>query len=188
MKKAWIALAGVIAAVLAGPAAAQAGANLYLGLGMGLSKFNVVCQNPGTCDDRGRASRLYGGYQVNRDFAIEAGYADLGSVSAGGSRFDSSAWDLMAVALLPLASRFSLHGKAGLYYGRVNATAGATANAMDRTADFTFGAGAEFALNRDVGIRVDYQKYKDLGGSNVGTSDADVLTVGAVFRFKHFRP
>jgi opacity protein-like surface antigen len=60
----------------------------------------------------------------------------------------------------------------------------ATSSDKDTSTDLTFGVGAAFDINRNVGVRAEYQKYKDMGGSSVGKSDVDVLSIGVLYRFR----
>ena len=63
---------------------------------------------------------IFGGFQFNRYFALEGGYQQLDTVEdPGGSdapgEADVEGWKLVAVGKWPLAPRFSLLGKGGLY-------------------------------------------------------------------------
>ncbi|HZD20493.1 MAG TPA: outer membrane beta-barrel protein, partial [Burkholderiales bacterium] len=60
----------------------------------------------------------------------------------------------------------------------------ATSSDKDTTTDLTFGLGAAFDINRNFGVRAEYQKYKDMGGSNVGKSDVDAMSIGVLYRFR----
>jgi OmpA-OmpF porin, OOP family len=201
IKKSSIAVLGTAAGLFALPAAAQLStSNLYLGGSIGQSKAKDACEGANiSCEDTDTAWRLFAGYQFNPHLAIEAGYADLGKATANGvisgvtvnAKFEASAWDLVAVGILPLASQFSLYGKLGLYYGEIKGTATgtlgsvtATSSDKDTTTDLTFGLGAAFDINRNFGVRAEYQKYKDMGGSNVGKSDVDVMSIGVLYHFR----
>jgi len=201
ISKSAVAICGIALAAFALPAAAQMSmSNLYLGGSIGQSKAKDACEGATTsCDDKDTSWRLFAGYQFNPNLAIEAGYADLGKATASGvvsgvnlsEKFEASAWDLVAVGILPLGSQFSIYGKLGVYYGEVKGSATATlggvsasASDKDTNTDLTFGLGAAFDINRNFGVRAEYQKYKDMGGSNVGKSDVDVLSIGVLYRFR----
>jgi OOP family OmpA-OmpF porin len=203
--KSTLVVLGVAAAAFALPALAQMStSNLYAGASIGQAKAKDACEGASSCDDKDTAWRVFLGYQFTPNIAVEAGYADLGKATASGSvfvpgvgtvaadaKFESTAWDLVAVGMLPLASQFSLYGKLGLYYGEVKASGSGTVGGItvpvsdkDTTTDLTFGIGAGWDINRNFGIRAEYQKYKDMGGSNTGKSDIDVLSIGALYRFR----
>jgi len=105
----------------------------YLGGSLGQAKYAGGAPCPGECDNADTAWRIFAGYQFNRYFSTELGYADLGQTSArnifagGGITFfttgtlDSAvtAWDLVGVGALPLSERFSLFGRLGMYQADV---------------------------------------------------------------------
>ncbi|HWR72834.1 MAG TPA: outer membrane beta-barrel protein, partial [Nitrospirota bacterium] len=69
----------MVIAVIVLPAAALAqGPGLYIGAGAGMSEID----SPGDYadfDDTDTAVKVFMGYAFNKGFALEAGYADLGS-------------------------------------------------------------------------------------------------------------
>jgi OmpA-OmpF porin, OOP family len=200
MRRSATAAAALAAVLFSVPAAAQMSMNnAYAGLEIGQAKVKDACGDATSCDDKDTVWRVFAGYQLNRNFAIEGGYADLGRATASGviggvdvsARFETTAWDLVAVGILPLANRFSLYGKLGLYYGTVKATATGTLGGFSQTdsekdsgTDLTFGIGALFDITRNIGVRAEYRKYSDVGGSDVGESDVDVIGISVLYRFQ----
>ena len=72
-----------------------------------------------SCDvkDSG-AFKFFGGYQFTRHFALELGYNDLGAVkTSNGDTAKLSALELTAVGSWPLANRFAIYGKLGIFNG-----------------------------------------------------------------------
>jgi len=196
MKKTIMAL-GIAAAATALPAAAQQTQHFYAGLSLGQSKFGDECnQLPGfSCDDKDTAFRIFGGYQFHPNIGVELGYADLGkakfSTSGSGGSVSGeekfTAWDLVAVGSYPIGTGFSVFGKLGLYYGKAEASAnaaigafGASASASDTGTDFTYGLGAGFDFNKNIGARVEWQRYNGFSDA----SNLDVLSVGVLYRFR----
>jgi OmpA-OmpF porin, OOP family len=59
------------------PAVAQ-DKGLYLGGSLGQSKVSLDCTGASSCDDKDTSWKIFAGYQVNRNFAIEVGYSNLG--------------------------------------------------------------------------------------------------------------
>ena len=56
--------------------------------------------------------------------------------------------------------------------------------------DWTFGLGAQYDIIRNLGLRVEWQRYRKMGGGDVAfgpavgeKSDLDVLGVSALWRF-----
>src|SRR2546425_949366 len=88
-----IAVLGLAVAAFAAPAAAQTTRGGYLGFNVGQSDFKFGC-GAGPCDSKGRDYKLFGGFQLNRYAAIEAGYSAMGKGVFGASRPKANAWGL----------------------------------------------------------------------------------------------
>src|SRR6266403_2684803 len=89
------------ATVMAAPAVSMAQARgdtgWYAGITLGQSEVKSVdCAGGFSCDTKDTAFRILGGYQINRNFAAELAYHDLGKVKVTGpANFDikSNAWE-----------------------------------------------------------------------------------------------
>jgi opacity protein-like surface antigen len=168
-------------------------AGWYVGGSVGQSKID--CSTGGvagvSCDDSDTAFRVLGGYQFNKYLGAELGYADLGkaTLSAAGlsASVEAKAWDLVAVGRVPVADRFSLFGKLGMYRADSDLssnTALIPASSDDNT-DVTYGLGAQYDFNKNLGVRAEWQQYKKVGSDSTGgEGDVDVMSVGVVYRFK----
>jgi OmpA-OmpF porin, OOP family len=185
-----VALPGIASAQLSRPQLSSA----YIGAGVGQAKAKDGCTGAGgagiSCDDKDTAYRLFGGYQFNRNVAAELGYADLGKVKASGGGVNAdikaSAWDLSAIGSFPVANQFSLFGRLGLFVSE--AKLGGTASGKKTTNGLTFGLGAQYDVNRNIGVRAEWQRYNDIKARNntgaEGKSDYDVLGVSLLYRFQ----
>ncbi|HEY5897364.1 MAG TPA: outer membrane beta-barrel protein [Burkholderiales bacterium] len=192
MKKTAIAL-GIIGAALALPAGAQ-GLNMsafYVGATLGQSEFKDSCDGIGagvSCDEKDTAWRLLGGYQFNRNFAAELGYHNFGETkaSAGGisASIKSKAWELVGIGSLPVANQFSLYGKLGGYRADTELTSNFGASGKDTNTGWTYGFGAQWDPMAQLGVRVEWQQYRDVGGDNSGKGEINVLSVGGIWRFR----
>jgi OmpA-OmpF porin, OOP family len=140
-------------------------------------------------DETDTSWKILGGYQINRNFAVELGYIDFGKITLSGpggtATFESTAFELMAVAGVPVADRFSIYGKFGFYRAdselnfNIPALGGAFSGSETNN-DITFGVGARFDVTRNLGIRAEWQRYSDVGD---GATDIDVMSVGVIYRF-----
>lgn len=189
--KSGFAALGLIALALAGPAAADNEQGLYIGGSGGQVWYKDSCANqPVACSDVDPAFRGFGGWRFNRNWAIEAGYADLGSAegTGGGITYDKHvyAFDLSGVLTFQLIG--GLHGLArlGAYRAKteVETTVGgvATRSAINNSAWFG-GLGFEYQLWR-LGLRAEWLHWLNVRDPVVGnTDDLDALMLGLTFRF-----
>lgn len=151
---------------------------------------------PVSCDDKDAGWRLYGGYQFHPNIAVEAGYFNLGKASASGTIGGVSAsaeakvsgWELLGVAMFPVMNQLSLFAKAGVARSRVSASGsvagfGTVTSAKDRSTDFTFGGGAQYAFAPNIAARLEWQRYDDVGAENTGKDDLDLFSLGVLFKF-----
>jgi OOP family OmpA-OmpF porin len=184
-------LALAAGASVATPAAAQDVHRFYAGASIGQTTASDGCSGiivPGiTCNDSDTAWRFLGGYQIDRNFAVELGYHDFGKVKATGfgvnGEVTANVWELVGVGTLPLRNRFSVYGKLGGYRGDTQLRSNAGFSGSDTNTDITFGVGGRYDLSPQIAFRAEYQAYQSVGGSTVGNSDFDVISVGALFKF-----
>jgi len=196
MNKTLIAVVGISAAAFALPAAAQGMSAVYIGGGFGQSKFKGACDGVSgtgvTCDDKDTSFKIFGGYQLNRNFAGELGYTDLGKAKftdpTGSTELKATAWELSAVGSWPLADAFSIFGRLGGYWGE-GKLSGSGASGSKTTANVTFGLGAQYDFMRNFGVRGEWQRYSKVKVKNdaTGTEDSgdiDVLGISVLYRFQ----
>ena len=188
------ALLGV--AVMAAPAVSMAQARgetgWYLGGNIGQSKVKDGCSGLGgtgiSCDDKDTAFKILGGYNINRNFAAELGYTDLGKAKASGfgltDEFKATAWELSGVGSYPVANQFSVFGRLGLYFADVKENTNFIGNFKHTNNDLTYGFGVRYDFSREVGVRGEWQRYSKVGGGDIGKSDVDVISVGVVWNFR----
>jgi OOP family OmpA-OmpF porin len=187
-------LAGLLLAVgVASPVVAQ-DAHWYVGGTIGQSKVkdNSFCAGATSCDTKDTAWRVLGGYQINRNFSAEVGYHNLGESKASNAtasvNFKANVWELVGIGAWPLGNQFSIYGKAGAYRGEVKASASLTGvgsgSLKETNTDLTYGVGAQYDINRQLGIRAEWQRYTSMGNNaTIGKSDVDVMSIGALWRF-----
>jgi OmpA-OmpF porin, OOP family len=188
------ALVGVATASVAPSALAQyrGQAGWYAGVSLGQSEVEIEgCGGAVSCDEKDTAWRVLGGYQFNQNFAAELGFHQLGDASAsgpGGSvEFETNAFELVGVGAFPLGAQFSVYGKAGFYRGETKVTGsvlGVPVDIKETNTDLTYGVGVQYHINRQIGVRAEWQRYTNMGDSaTIGESDVDVMSIGLVFRF-----
>lgn len=207
------AAAALAALLAAGPAAAQ-GSGWYIGGGPGATKadfvlgdFTGLASGAYTVDDNDVAPRVFGGYRVAPNWAVEFGFAALGSYKHrydnGGSvavyDYTASALTAALAANLPLAGGVSVNGRAGVAFTATNlrlAVNNGTANPPACTSSWWYddcvstktnlfwGIGAQFMLNPRWGIRLDYDNYGEVGEQfETGRADVEQVSINVLYNF-----
>jgi OOP family OmpA-OmpF porin len=177
--------------ILSGSALAQP----YIGFSAGQADVDESMAIPGLVDPGGRvdgkdgAFKLFGGFQFNQNFALEAALVDLGDVSYSGTfagasvtggRIQNSGLNLSAVGVVPLGQTFVLFGKVGMflwYSEATDVTGGFAFRSEEDGADLSVGLGASVAIGQKVSLRAEWERF-DM--SNV---DVDLVTLGFAYRF-----
>jgi OOP family OmpA-OmpF porin len=148
-------------------------------------------------EDRDTSYKLYGGYQFNRNFALEGGYFDLGRYNYGyaatGGAFNGNSryqgLNLDLVGTLPITNSFSAFARVGATYTRARSSyssAGTAAIAGTSRNDNEFsgkvGLGLEYAFNPKLSVRGEVERYR-VSDPIRNRGYIDVASVGLVYRF-----
>lgn len=204
MNRTRIALPGLtaallLAAVALAPRPAEAGDSpWYVTAKLGVTDVN---QNFGPrilgwrVDDRDSSAALEVGYQFHPNFALQAGYRDLGSypgrnrpcprgelcpltlsgtaliVPVFPQRADFSAFTLSAVPSWPISERLSLYGKLGALFWQsdLERRFGNPAEEPDGT-DLLAGVGARYDFPSGLGLLVEYEASDLVSALSAGAS------------------
>lgn len=161
-------------------------------LGSGFASTTIVD------DDSSTGFKLFGGYQFNRNFALEGGYFDLGkfgfkatTVPAGtlDGRIRLRGVNLDLVGRLPVTEKFSVFGRVGVNYAdaRDNFTGTGAVRVLDANprkhdANIKFGAGLQYDFTDALGMRVEAERYR-INDAVGNKGDVDLFSVGLVYRF-----
>ncbi|MGH6894453.1 MAG: outer membrane beta-barrel protein, partial [Dongiaceae bacterium] len=121
----------------------------------------------------------------------ELSYTDLGEVTASGggatASIEAKGFDLVGVGTYPINPQFDVYGKLGFFRWDLDASAsgpGGSIALSESGTDLTFGFGVKYNFTKNVGMRVQWQQYNDIGNeATTGTSDVDVIGVGVVVKF-----
>jgi OOP family OmpA-OmpF porin len=178
-------LLAIVISSLAAASAVQA--QWYVGGAVGQSelKDDIGALPAGvSADKRDTGYKLYGGYSLNRNLAVEAGYVDHGkfTLSSAGTALGIKGYGLFvdAVGLLPLNNSWTLRGKVGLFNGHAK-TFGLTPNYSDNGTDWRFGVGAAYALNNKVQVVADWERSQYRAWND--RTGVDQLSIGVTYGF-----
>jgi OOP family OmpA-OmpF porin len=198
-------------AVLNGPYAQAADSGWYGGLNIGQSRAHIddaritsgllgsgFTTTSITDDDHDTAYKIFGGFKINKNFALEGGYFDLGkfgftstTVPAGSLSGDMKikGLNIDAVGFLPLSEKFSLFGRIGLQYAQVKdsfsgtgAVTPANSSASKSAGNLKAGAGIQYDFTPSLAMRGEWERYRiDDAVGNRG--EVEMFSLGLVYMF-----
>lgn len=150
-----ITLAAALLAV-ATSASAQLTNKAYIGGAFGPSNVAVECGFPYSCDNSDTGYKIYAGYKVHPQIAIEGGYIDFGKskISIGSAGVGSVAVDgfvVNAAGRLPFTRELSGVGRLGLAFVDTKVS-GSTyyGNRTDSATKAYLGLGLEYSFNKNL--------------------------------------
>jgi len=151
-----------------------------------------------TEDNRDTGYKVFGGYQFNRNIALEGGYFDLGRFNYGfnttpiGSFSGSTrirGLNLDLVGTLPLSDQFSLFGRVGAAYAQTKANFASTGAVASNRSDprrkdtnLKVGVGMQYAITEALSLRAELERYR-ISDPVRNRGHVDMASLGLVYRF-----
>lgn len=152
----------------------------YMGADIGRAKQNLSAGSQ-TSDRNTSSLNLYGGYQIDKTFAVELGYADLGKAKIGDASAKTKVLNADLLASTALTQDLSLYGRLGAArYDRDFST-----GSGDHTVGFKLGAGLEYKLSEQLSLRGEVTRYNNLptaDGQGFGRT-ANNVSAGVKYKF-----
>lgn len=151
-----------------------------------------------TDDDRDNGYKLFAGYQLTDNFAVEAGYFDLGQfgsraiqdqVGALKTRTKTKGFNVDLVGSMPMTEKLSAFARAGAHYSEAKDRFQGSDNVIvtdrhrrERDVNFKWGGGLQYDFSQKFGMRLEAERYaiNDVMGNN-GT--INMFSLGALYRF-----
>jgi OOP family OmpA-OmpF porin len=172
MKKLLLAL--IATSAVAGAAQAQTTTpHAYIGIG-------AATANNKSTDDYKTNAKVYGGYEFDQNWGVEAGYTNFDKVDTPFGNVKGSGTYVAGKYSMPLGDRFTGYGKLGVSYNerKFSNSLGAQANNYDT--GLYGGVGVEYKLNEKLAVNAEYERY---GKDKAFGAKADVYTVGLKYGF-----
>jgi OmpA-OmpF porin, OOP family len=129
------------------------------------------------------------GYEFTPNYALEAGYIDLGTVSESGPGFSASfgatAVELAGIGAFELSDRISMFGRLGVYRGDTKLDVDVDVDDFEpirereRTTDLVYGIGIHARFGNNLMLRGSWQRYQDVGDF----TEVDALGIALFIRF-----
>ena len=149
-------------------------------------------------DNHDTGYKLYGGYRINRNFAVEGGYFDLGrftdtfnTTPAGSFRDDTrvNGLNLDLLGILPIGDRFSAFGRVGAAYSRARSSYTSTgfvppnlSGTQRNHTDIKIGLGVQYAITQALSVRAEVERYR-VSDPLRNRNHIDMASVGLVYYF-----
>ena len=166
-------------------------------LGSGFSTTSIAD------DKRDTGYKIFGGYQFNRNFAVEGGYFDLGrfgfaaTTVPAGTLFGNiklRGLNLDLVGTVPITEKFSAFGRVGVDYAqaRDNFSGNGTVSVLNsnpskRDTNLKFGLGLQYAFTPTLDMRLEAERYR-INDAVGNKGDIDLVSLGLVYRFGEKSP
>lgn len=163
----------------------------YIGLGVASADhtFNLGGASSTGSEGYKASAKIFGGVELTPMFGIEAGYTDIRKSDhtftvagvPGTATSDGSRSYLAGKATMPINEAFSVYGKLGAGYSKVNVNSATPLVSRSDSKTELYGAiGGQYNINQKVALTMEYERYgktKDFGVK------ADAITVGARYNF-----
>lgn len=122
--------------------------------------------------DNSTGYKLFAGVSFSTYGSLDLAYANLGRFkrsSVSDTYIDLDGFELTAMGSYPLTKHVSIFARAGYYKWNLDAVLSGVKLGGDDGTDFTLGAGMRFGLTDDIRLHLEYQKYNDVSGGDVGS-------------------
>ena len=149
----------------------------YIGGSVGAGRYDGSVPGPTLTDRTNTGGKLYLGYSFTPNWALEAGYVELGKFRGSAADVRASGAYLDGVGTFPVGNNFSVLGRLGAFNGKLDSSAAGS----DRSTQLKLGAGLQYNLSPRTAVRAEWERYRfDALGSR---SNTDFYSVGLQYRF-----
>ncbi|MCK4586800.1 MAG: outer membrane beta-barrel protein [Gammaproteobacteria bacterium] len=168
-------LAGVFAATFCLASGANA-EGIYAGISLG----NASPED--SAFDSAVGWKLFGGYEVNNNLAIEGGYTSFGEMDGPtifgfSTSVEPTGFELAAIGSYPINDQFSFFGKLGFLAWDFKVNIDGLGSDSTTGTDIFFGLGGKYNLSNNLDLRATWERYT-VEGDNI-----DLLSASVVYSF-----
>lgn len=168
LKKKSLAVVFAVAGLVAG---ASASAQVYVGGSAGQAKSNVDCSDTLKCDKISSTYKVFGGYNIDKNFAVEASYSSLGKLKAvtkegsltANHEVKAKSFELAGVAKHDFTEELSGFAKLGVARVTADASsslAGSTYKGDTTSTQAVLGLGVNYKVSKEVALRAEFDSRR----------------------------
>lgn len=198
--------AGLVAAAMAPVGAVHAwDEGPYLGFALGGTSYDLdvadyddgnIVSGTGSVDTSDTGYKIFGGYRVTPNVAVELYFADLGDSTFRGeadglvedhwcfgrvsSQVEVDGLGLSLLGNAPIGRDFNAYGKFGIFAWKMRAhetdSCGRFRDSESDT-ELMYGAGVSYQLNYQTSVHLEWERYTDI----LGNFDIDFFSLGLSF-------
>jgi len=161
----------------------------YVGVGATSSRYEVNINLGSFANHTSNTSvsaKLFAGYELDKTWAVEAGYADLGSSNIawafsgrnGTAKLGVQSFYAAGKGTATINDQFALFGKLGVAHSKFKQSGFPSGGDESKTGLYG-SVGAEFALNKQSGLSLEWERY----GQSSTYSKNGSLTASIRFKF-----
>lgn len=177
----------------------------YVGAGVGQADQRDTCDDAiGSCDDDDLGWKVFAGYKFNKYLAIEGGSVDFGQADGdtfflnvdtleivpGTLEIKVDGFFLSGMAEWPINNKFSVLVKLGMIYWDIEFDATDVADNLEligdedeNGTDVFYGLGAQYKITDNLALRAEWERFNNIGDSEIGATDIDLISGGIVLQF-----
>jgi OOP family OmpA-OmpF porin len=150
---------------------------LYVGGSLGTTRYKGDDIGGLSTDRSSTGGKVYGGYEITPNVAVELGYADVGKASSAAADVKGHGVFVDAVGKVPLMDNLSALGRIGAFNGHAKSNNGPS----DSGTDVKVGLGLQYDLNKQASIRGEWERYRFKAFDT--KADADMYSIGVNYKF-----
>ena len=163
-----------------------------------------IVQGESSLEDSDTGFGVIAGYRLTPYVAIEASYLDLGAAEyrlagfadlgatfgviefEGGADIEVTGPAVALVGIIPVSETIELYGKAGMFFSETDFTVfidTVSESATFSSEEIMYGAGMAWNLNPNWSLRLDFQRFADVGDEDeLGEANIDQFSIGVLYR------
>lgn len=155
----------------------------------GTSKIELDAGDGLSVSKSDTALGLGAGYKINKHFAVEGAYRDLGTINQKTEyddeyRISGTSLQLSVVGSVPVSETFAFYGRVGFAHLNVDGkyidccNAAYNGSESETKNKAVYGIGGEYKFSETIGARLEYSKYAEWDGVTISAT-----TVGLTYSF-----